>query len=186
MPLRCNWTTQRSGSNTPLGPSNGWIWHNRGKKKSPPTKKRRQPPSLLILRLPFCGASLLTQLVRKLPVIQDTTCSVGELGLTPGLRRSPEKEMVTQSSMLAWRIPWTEEPGWLQSLGSWVGHDWVTKPPPPVGQDSHISVQFSSVTQLCPTLCHPMNCSTPGLPVHHQLPEFTQADTKPHYSPEEL
>ena len=36
------------------------------------------------------------------------------------------------------------------------------------------SVQFSSVTQSCPTLCNPMNCSTPGLPVHHQLPEFTQ------------
>ena len=33
---------------------------------------------------------------------------------------------------------------------------------------------FSSVAQLCPTLCDPMNCSTPGLPVHHQLPEFTQ------------
>ena len=32
----------------------------------------------------------------------------------------------------------------------------------------------SSVTQSCPTLCDPMNCSTPGLPVHHQLPEFTQ------------
>ena len=36
------------------------------------------------------------------------------------------------------------------------------------------SVQFSSVTQSCPTLCNPMNRSTPGLPVHHQLPEFTQ------------
>ena len=35
-------------------------------------------------------------------------------------------------------------------------------------------LQFSSVTQSCPTLCNPMNCSTPGLPVHHQLPEFTQ------------
>ena len=35
-------------------------------------------------------------------------------------------------------------------------------------------VQFSSVTQSCPTLCDPMNHSTPGLPVHHQLPEFTQ------------
>ena len=34
--------------------------------------------------------------------------------------------------------------------------------------------QFSSVAQLCPTVCDPMNCSTPGLPVHHQLPEFTQ------------
>jgi len=36
------------------------------------------------------------------------------------------------------------------------------------------SVQFNSVAQSCPTLCNPMNCSTPGLPVHHQLPEFTQ------------
>ena len=38
------------------------------------------------------------------------------------------------------------------------------------------SVQFSSVTQLCPTLCDPMNRSMPGLPVHHQLLEFTQTD----------
>ena len=36
------------------------------------------------------------------------------------------------------------------------------------------SVQFSSVAQSCPTLCDPMDCSTLGLPVHHQLPEFTQ------------
>ena len=35
-------------------------------------------------------------------------------------------------------------------------------------------VQFSSVAQLCPTVCDPKNCSTPGLPVHHQLPELTQ------------
>ena len=40
--------------------------------------------------------------------------------------------------------------------------------------DDFQSVQFSSVAQSCPTLCDPMNCSTPGLPVHHQLPEFTQ------------
>ena len=38
------------------------------------------------------------------------------------------------------------------------------------------TVQFSSVTQSCPTLCNPMNRSTPGLPVHHQLLEFTQTD----------
>ena len=37
-----------------------------------------------------------------------------------------------------------------------------------------ITAQFSSVTQSCPTLCDPMNRSTPGLPVHHHLPEFTQ------------
>ena len=37
-----------------------------------------------------------------------------------------------------------------------------------------VSVQFSSVAQSCPILCNAMNCSTPGLPVHHQLPELTQ------------
>ena len=41
------------------------------------------------------------------------------------------------------------------------------------------SHQFSSVTQSCPTLCNPMDCSTPGLPVHHQLPEFTQTHVHP-------
>ena len=49
-------------------------------------------------------------------------------------------------------------------------------------QGCHISIcfwtpapdMFSSVTQSCPTLCNPKDCSTPGLPVHHQLPEFTQ------------
>ena len=41
-------------------------------------------------------------------------------------------------------------------------------------QSSLLSTQFSSVTQLCPTLCVPMGCSTPGLPVHRQLPEFIQ------------
>ena len=38
--------------------------------------------------------------------------------------------------------------------------------------------QFSSVAQSCPTLCDPMNCSTPGLPVHHHLPEFTQTHVR--------
>ena len=37
-----------------------------------------------------------------------------------------------------------------------------------------MAIQFSSVTQSCPTLCDPMDCSMLGLPVHHQLPEFTQ------------
>ena len=42
------------------------------------------------------------------------------------------------------------------------------------GEDLDRAVQFSSVAQSCPTLCDPMNRSTPGLPVHHQLPDFTQ------------
>ena len=41
-----------------------------------------------------------------------------------------------------------------------------------IGYDQFRVIQFSSVTQLCLTLCDPMNHSTPGLPVHHQLPEF--------------
>ena len=39
----------------------------------------------------------------------------------------------------------------------------------------HILLQFSSVTQLCPTLCDPMDCSMPGFPVHHQLPKLAQS-----------
>ena len=38
----------------------------------------------------------------------------------------------------------------------------------------HPEDQFSSVTQSCPNLCHPMDCSVPGFPVHHQLPNLTQ------------
>jgi len=41
-----------------------------------------------------------------------------------------------------------------------------------------LSVQFISVTQSCPALCDPINHSTPGLPVHHQLPEFTQTHVR--------
>ena len=37
-------------------------------------------------------------------------------------------------------------------------------------------IKFSSVAQSCPTFCDPMDCSKPGLPVYHQLPEFTQTD----------
>ena len=43
-------------------------------------------------------------------------------------------------------------------------------------EEKHNSIlsQFSSVAQLCLTLCDPMDCSTPGFPVHHQLPELAQ------------
>ena len=44
----------------------------------------------------------------------------------------------------------------------------------PLNQPESIKIQFSSLTQSCPTLCDPMNRSTPSLPVHHHLPEFTQ------------
>ena len=64
------------------------------------------------------GASLMAQTVKNLPAIRET--QVQSLGWEDPL----EKEMATHSSILAWEIPWTEEPGGLQSLGSRrVGHD---------------------------------------------------------------
>ena len=63
-------------------------------------------------------ASLVAQRLKRLPPMRETW--VRSLG-----REDPlEKEMATHSSILAWRIPWTEEPGGLQSMGSQrVGHD---------------------------------------------------------------
>ena len=62
-------------------------------------------------------------MVKSLPVIQET--QVPSLGQEDPL----EKEMATHSSILAWEIPWTEEPDGLQSMGSQrVGHDWATNP----------------------------------------------------------
>ena len=50
--------------------------------------------------------------------------NAGDLGSSPGLGRSLEKEMAIHSSNVAWKIPWTEEPATLQSMGSQrVGHD---------------------------------------------------------------
>ena len=43
---------------------------------------------------------------------------------------------------------------------------------------SHSDPQFSSVAHLCPTLCHPMDCSMPGFPVHHHLPELAQTHVR--------
>ena len=56
---------------------------------------------------------------------KESTCKAGDLGSIPGLGRSPRVgHGVTHSSILAWRIPGTEEPGWLQSIGSQrVGYD---------------------------------------------------------------
>ena len=57
-------------------------------------------------------ASLVAQLVKNLPAVQETRVRF------QGLEDPLEKEMATHSSILAWRIPWIEEPGWLQSRGS--------------------------------------------------------------------
>ena len=70
------------------------------------------------LSLPKKGASLVAQMIKNLPAILET--QVQSLGWEDPL----EKGMATHSSILGWRIPWTEEPGRLQSMGSQrVGHD---------------------------------------------------------------
>ena len=67
---------------------------------------------------PVLGASLVAQTVKNLPAMQETQVqSLGQKDL-------PKKEMVTHSSSLAWRMPWREKPGRLQSIGlQRVGHD---------------------------------------------------------------
>ena len=49
---------------------------------------------------------------------KESACLAGDPGLIPDLERSPEKEMAIEFNILTWRIPWTEEPGRLQSMGS--------------------------------------------------------------------
>jgi len=57
-------------------------------------------------------------------MVKKSACSAVDPGLIPGLGRTLEKEMTTHSNILSWRIPWTEEPGRLQSRGSHrVGYD---------------------------------------------------------------
>ena len=82
------------------------------------------------------STSLVFQRVKNLPAMLETW--VWSLG-----REDPlEKGMTTHSSVLAWRIPWTEEPGGLQSMGSQrVGHDWVTN----TFTFTPFSRQFSSI-----------------------------------------
>ena len=56
--------------------------------------------------------------------VKASASNAGDLSSIPGSGRSLEKEMATHSSILAWRIPWTEEPDALQSMGSQrVGHN---------------------------------------------------------------
>ena len=85
---------------------------------------------------------------------------------------------ILQTRILEWvAIPFSRGISWLRDQ-TWVSHIggsfftiWANREAP---YQETPQVQFSSVTQPCPTLCDPMNRSTPGLPVHHHLPEFTQ------------
>ena len=81
-----------------------------------------------------------------------------------GWKDALEEGMTTHSSILAWRIP--------VDRGAW----WATVHGVAESQTQlqFRLAQFSSVAQSCPTFATPMDCSTPGLPVHYQLPESTQ------------
>ena len=57
------------------------------------------------------------QSVKNLPAMQETTCSARDPGSFPGLGRSPGEGNGNPFRVLTWRIPWTEEPGGLQSMG---------------------------------------------------------------------
>ena len=107
-----------------------WGWVRAGGSPGP-------PPSLClghwhVLRTDFSPSHLSDTLSirdNRFPGGSDGKASVyngGDLGSSPGLGRSLEKEMAIHSSTIAWKIPWTEEPGRLQSMGSQrVGHDWA-------------------------------------------------------------
>ena len=100
-------------------------------------------------------------MVKTLPA---SAGGVRDAGSIPGSGRSPGGGHGNPLQYSCLENPMDRGADGLQSTGlQRVGYDLACT-----------SVQFSSVAQFCPTLCDPMNRSTPGLPVHHQLPEFTQ------------
>ena len=79
------------------------------------------PEQGFMISFPILWASLVAQMVKNLSAMQETWV------LSLCWENPLEKAMVTHSSIFSWRIPWTEEPGELQSMGSQiVGHNWVT------------------------------------------------------------
>ena len=78
------------------------------------------------------------------------------------------------TSILAWRILWIEEPGRLQST-DWKESDTSNTHRGEIQMKNWGFLnQLSSIVQSCLTLCDPMDCSTPGFPVHHQVLELAQ------------
>ena len=95
-------------------------------------------------------------------------CSAGDVGDTgsfPGLGRPPgEEEMATHSSILAWRIPWTQEPGGLWSKGlQRVRHNWSDWAQAKLRMSAAAAAKS---LQSCPTLYDPIDGSPPGSPIH--------------------
>ena len=89
-------------------------------------------------------------------------------GFHPWVTKIPwRRKWQPTPAFLPGKPPWTEEPGELHSPWGRKESDMTKR----LSTDRH---QFSSVTQSYSTLWNPMDCSMPGVPVHHQLPEFTQ------------
>ena len=139
------------------------------------------------------------QWVSQVSLVKNPTVNTGDVDSISRWRRSPggglEEGMRTHSSIFAWRIPWGEEPGRLQSIGLqrvrlkqvnmhaciWQNpqkEENLGKERKNVGETGKFprnsQQQFSSIAQSCLPLCDPMDCSMPGIPFHCQLPEFTQ------------
>ena len=136
--------------------------------------------------LQYSWASLVVQIVKNLPAMRETW--VRSLGWEDPL----EKGKATHSSILAWRIPWTEEPGGLQSMGSQsrTRLSDFTLPFPSPGDLPNPGIELRSpalqadslptkpqgkpliytnvcvYAKSCPTLCDPMDCSPPGSSIH--------------------
>ena len=92
------------------------------------------------------GASQVALVVKNLPAFAE---DVRDSSLIPGLGRALEMGMATHSSILAWRIPWTEEPGGLQSTGSQsIGHEWSDLAPMVPGENLLLR-PWSVVAGLC-------------------------------------
>ena len=129
------------------------IWQRRRQKEEAGdmVKKKKQKTYIKIIsanfRLGFsCGS-----------VVKNPLANAGDVGSIPGLGKSTGEgnDNVLQYSGL--RNPMDR--WWATAHGVTKELTWL---------------QFSSVAQSCPNLCNPMDCSTPGFPVHHQLPEPTQ------------
>ena len=114
----------------------------------------------------MCGASLVAQMVKNSPVMQETR--VWSLGREDLL----EKGMATHSSILAWRVPWTEEPGRLQSMRCkeldmterLTFHAFGTHLEGRAPIDRALTLTLKLLSRL--RLCNPMDCSLPGSSVH--------------------
>ena len=137
--------------------------------------RKWNPPTL-----PDLKASLVAQMVKRLPVIQESW--VWSLGWEDPL----EKAMATHSSTLAWKIPWVEEPGGLQFMGSQrVGHDWATSHyltalcfPSSPSKRGGLSPRTQVPTSLC-SHSHPWSFKSPSLQGCSSLPHPQHRSTVP-------